>query len=191
YHAVGGVSIGGLVDGGTHTVANPTPSRSTDPPKFQLKDSSRNLVQFDVSPRVSWGGKALDFKVRADPTTLDLRKQAFTPSVSGNTIDLGYAHGFVTGMKVTYFNGGAANTNIGSLTSGSSYYVKLVPNQPTKLQLTSDSAGNNLVTISSAGSGSAHAFFPAVADGDALVYSQTLGLKIGLTNGSTYYAITN
>ncbi|MFO0880817.1 MAG: hypothetical protein U0840_26095, partial [Gemmataceae bacterium] len=191
YRAVAGAAIAGLVDGRNYllvAVNNPA-----NPNTFQLRDTTTNqIVLLRASPKFTWNGKDVYFNLGRTVNTIDLRQRAFTPVVTGNTIDLGFAHGFVTGTKLAYFNAGATDTNIGGLTEGTTYYAVVDPANPTKLQLAFDAAGTQLIPLTSAGSGAGHSLYAAVASGDALTYSGALGLKInGLTDGTTYYAIVN
>src|SRR5262249_48511190 len=54
------------------------------------------------------------------------------------TIDLGYNHGFVTGERVIYHNGGGVS--IGGLQDGAVYYAIVPSGSPTQLQLASSLA---------------------------------------------------
>ena len=56
--------------------------------------------------------------------------------VSGNTIDVGYAHGLITGDSVVYRSNGG--NPIGGLVDGTKYYVVVVT--PTSFQLTANLA---------------------------------------------------
>ncbi len=63
--------------------------------------------------------------------------------ISGNTINLGYDHGYTTGDAVVYRNGGG--TSIDGLTDGDTYYVVVV--DPTTIRLATDSEGTRIVNI--------------------------------------------
>jgi hypothetical protein len=205
YGAVAGQAVGGLTGGQTYTVV--AGGDSGNPFAFQLKDATGTLVQFNRRPTLTEaGGTALDFNVGTDANTIDLRGQTFTPAVdaTSNTLDLAYSHGFTTGEKVVYDNGGGTSIGVknsdgstGTLTQGATYLAVVDPSQPTRLGL-KDLSGNR-ITLLDPGSTSlgADQRFTAltatqVQTGDALTYHGVLGLTLsGLTDGTTYYAIAN
>jgi len=88
--------------------------------------------------------------------------------ISGNTIDLGYAHGFTTGQSIVYDSGSGAA--IGGLVDGQTYYVIVVT--PTSFQL-ADSPGDILIgnpvteRLGDTSSGT-HVFTAAESDSSAL-----------------------
>jgi hypothetical protein len=205
YSAVAGQAIGGLVDGQTYTVV--AGGDSANPFAFQLKNASGNLVQFHIRPTLTTnGGTALDFNVGTDPNTIDLRGQTFTPVIdtASNTIDLGYSHGFTAGEHIIYDNGGGtsigirnADGSLGILTQGGEYVAVVDPSHPTELGL-KDLSGHRITLVDpgSTSLGDEHRFTALAATqvqtGDALTYHAVLGLNLtGLTDGTTYYAITN
>ncbi len=202
YSAVGGMAIGGLVNGQTYTVV--TGADPNNPYAMQLKDSSNNLVQLSDTPTLTEAnGTVIPFDVGTDANTIDLRGQTFTPVIDtlNNTIDLGYNPGFTNGEKIVYNNGGGTSIptqgGSGTLTQGGTYLAVVDPANPTQLGL-QDTSGNT-VTLLDPGStslGSNQRFTPLAATlvkaGDALTYHAVLGLNTpGLTDGTTYYAITN
>jgi mucin-19 len=71
--------------------------------------------------------------VRTGSFTVTTTDPRFDPktAVTGNTIELGYHHGFVGGELVTYYAGGG--TPIGGLVDGGVYYVR--PVSDTAIQL--------------------------------------------------------
>ncbi|MBD2214422.1 DUF4347 domain-containing protein [Nostoc linckia FACHB-104] len=110
---------------------------------------------------------------------------AFNPANTVNngsdTINFGKEHGFQTGETVVYLNGGG--TDIGGLTSGSSYQVIKVDNQTLKLGSEFDASKidipANKITFSRN-----HAF----TNGQKVVYEAVGGAAIGgLTSGNSYY----
>ncbi|MCP4167372.1 MAG: DUF4347 domain-containing protein, partial [Chloroflexi bacterium] len=140
----------------------------------------------------------------------------FTPStttVTDDTINLGYTHGFATGDAVVYSSGGG--NSIGGIGHGSVYYVVVQGAQTIQLVENADEAGEDspeLISLDgSRATGSSHGFGLAfraepVVDshldtmdfgwnhglltGDALVYDAGEGTAIGgLTTDTTYYVI--
>src|SRR5262249_7833355 len=76
-----------------------------------------------------------------------------TPNTLGDSIDLGYAHGFTTGQALVYHDGGG--TDIGGLTSGQVYYAIVDQSQPTRIKLAATldhaMAGNAIALIPGSG----------------------------------------
>jgi hypothetical protein len=201
YAAVAGQAIGGLVDGQTYTVV--AGGDSNNPFAFQLKDSTSTIVQFHRRPTLTTSGnQTFDFNIGSDPNTVDLRGQTFTPVIdtASNMIDLAYSHGFTPDEKIVYDNGGGTSIGIqggGTLTQGATYLAVVDPAHPTLLGL-KDASGNRIILLDpgSTSLGPDQRFTPLsatqVKDGDALTYHAVLGLDTpGLTDGTTYYAITN
>jgi len=88
--------------------------------------------------------------------------------INGNTIDLGYAHGFTTGQSIVYDSGSGAA--IGGLVDGQTYYVIVVT--PTSFQL-ADSPddiliGNPVTERLGDTSSGTHVFTAAQSDSSAL-----------------------
>jgi hypothetical protein len=202
YSAVAGMGIGGLVNQATYTVV--TNADPNNPYALQLKDSSNKVVPLsDRSTVTEAGGTVIPFDVGTDANTIDLRGETFTPAIDAttNTIDLGYNPGFTNGEKIVYDNGGGTSIGIqggsGALTQGGTYLAVVDPANPTQLGL--QDASGNTITLLDPGStslGSDQRFTPLAATevqtGDALTYHAVLGLNTpGLTDGTTYYAITN
>src|SRR5262249_1710630 len=137
----------------------------------------------------------------------------------GDSIDLGYAHGFFTGQELVYNDGGG--TDIGGLTSGQVYYAIVDSTQPNRIKLatTLDGAMAGNAIALTPGSGTSQNFAPVEAaaqtfdpaataaatantidvgtpnpfqQGEAVVYHRGNGATIGgLVDGQTYYVITN
>jgi filamentous hemagglutinin family protein len=75
--------------------------------------------------------------------------------ITGNTVNLGYNHGYSTGVAVVYLNGGGAS--IEGLTEGDTYYIVVV--NPTTIRLAKDPEGTQIVDIAaSADMGVSHMF---------------------------------
>ncbi|MBL8798396.1 MAG: hypothetical protein JNM56_31160, partial [Planctomycetia bacterium] len=164
-------------------------------------------------------GTAHTIRLALDPdtTTRDAHGfgRTFTAStaVSGNTIDLGYTHGFTTGQAVLYTSG--EGTGITGLNEGQTYYVVVV--DATRLQLaeSADEAASGSPDVveldASDAAGDAHGIAAVVraaplvdsaldaidfgaahglTTGDRVTYSSGGDTAIGgLTDGATYYII--
>ena len=81
----------------------------------------------------------------------------------GDELTLGNGHNLLTGQSVRYSHG-PGGTDVGGLTDGQVYYVRVVANNPNAVQLATNRAdalsGNNLIPLNIAGAGNAHTLTP-------------------------------
>ncbi|MEM0925277.1 MAG: hypothetical protein AAGJ83_04505, partial [Planctomycetota bacterium] len=141
-------------------------------------------------------------------TAHTFRKTSISPT---GIVDLGYSHGFVTGDKVVYSNGGGQS--IGGLDHGRTFYVVAETSTSVRLAESAADAANGttislqpyFATGSQHGLGRVFRPTPVVDSGantitfdqphpyrtgDAVTYSSGSGTAIGgLTSGNTYYVI--
>ncbi|MBV1719790.1 MAG: hypothetical protein KMY51_07260 [Desulfomicrobium sp.] len=152
-------SIGGLEDAGIYyaDIVSDTAVRLA----LSLRDLTDGVfVEFDTSTVNTTGHRLGVVDTKNLNTVADV--------VSGDTINLGYAHGFTTGQSIIYDSGSGAA--IGGLVDGQIYYVIVVT--PTSFQLADsldDILINNPVTerLGDTNSG-VHVFTAAESDSSAL-----------------------
>src|SRR5262249_51809512 len=110
------------------------------------------------------GGQAID----ADTGEFDVTfgDPVFDPAtavdLTNGWITLSYEHGFRTGEAVVY-DKGAGGTDLGSLTSGTTYYVINDPSNPKRLKLAKtedDAKKGKAITLTSKGAGTNHTIKP-------------------------------
>jgi hypothetical protein len=172
YDSNGGSAIGGLVDDSTYFVRDATTN------DFRLAESSggnpidltsagtgtQKFTQaatgtFDGTYLVSNVASSTQFRLTSAFTVPFVTKTfANTDVYTGNSTVIITDHRFGTGSNVLYANGGG--TTIGGLTSGTYYFVYRQNKDRIRLAANIESAlaGTPLLTLSSAGTGSAHAF---------------------------------
>ena len=152
-------SIGGLEDAGIYyaDIVSDTAVRLA----LSLRDLTDGVfVEFDTSTVNTTGHRLGVVDTNNLNTVADV--------VSGDTINLGYAHGFTTGQSIVYHSG--SGVAIGGLVDGQTYYVIVVT--PTSFQLADsldDILINNPVTerLGDTSSG-VHTFTAAESDSSAL-----------------------
>lgn len=194
--AAGGVDGSGLSRGSSYRVL------VVDAFTVKLLTAALPIIDIDGSAVT---GEAHTLRVAIDPAGAVSDR----PLTDIDTIDLGYAHGFVLGEKVFYSNGGG--TSIGGLANKNDYYVIRVSDTVIRLARTADDAAQDIwIDVdSTVATGTSHALgkpfqarktvdsaadtitFAGVhtyRDGDAIVYDNGGGVSIGgLTQGQTYY----
>ena len=121
---------------------------------------------------------------------LDEETGAQRIDASQRTIELPYDHGLTTGQAVRYLDNGG--TEIGGLTDGGQYYVRMIDDSTVKLAATPTdaAAGTNLIPVSLSGTeGFAHTLYPGfvpanaiAADGETVI---DLGFEHDLLAGQT------
>src|SRR5262249_21697131 len=131
YHKEVGTGIPGLIDGQTYFVIVKS---STE---IQLAATHDDATATTPIP-ISLPGTGTSSSQSLTPTNATIPVIFFghsdvTPSTLGDSIDLGYAHGFTTGQAVVYHDGGG--TDIGGLASGQGYYAIVDPTPPDPLNL--------------------------------------------------------
>jgi hypothetical protein len=178
YQVNGGTAITPLQDGATYYIQS-----VIDNNNFKLTNSL--------------GGAAIDITAAGTGTA-----HSFIYVVVNLTESSLYvpSHGFITGSKVTYSNGGG--TSIGGLTSGSIYYVYRVNDNIIKLA--TDVAATQIVTLTSLGTGNHTLTLGSVvlntgtitipthgfSQGELVSYDAVGQTPIGgLTSGNPYYII--
>jgi hypothetical protein len=110
-------------------------------------------------------------------------------------------HGYVTGTKVTYSNGGGSNTSIGGLTTGAPYFVVRLDDNIIKLNtqiggntinLTTLGSGNHSLTTNSVDFTTDQIGIPnhGFSQGELVQYDSSGQTVInGLVSGNPYYVI--
>ena len=150
-------------------------------------------------------------------TTFDASSDVDT---ANSIIDVGSNSSYSAGEEVLYEDGGNGDADVGGLTDDAAYYVILVPNSSSEIQLADsydDALAGDYITLTSAGTGtqtlqqvnSPVSTFdsgntqpyctdinlgsnPGYTTGEEIVYNNGSGTSIGgLTNGQVYYAVVN
>ncbi len=173
---------------------------------FTVKLLHTPLTILAVDPSVATG-VSHTFRIPFDPSLATSTESA----LQAETINLGYSHGFATGVEVIYSHGG--DQSIGGLANKNSYYVIRVDNQQIRLADTYSDAleGISLNVDATVALGATHTIgipftaaqvidsntnvinFHAIhglLNGQAVVYDNGGGDSIaGLNHGSLYYVL--
>jgi len=185
--------IGGLTDGKTYYAI------MEEEGVVKLAASRQDALDgksIDLTSPGTGEGHTLEFDRLHTPgeTAIAFDPASKVDDVTNDTLDLGSDHGLRTGDAVVYRNGDGANTNIGNLTDGDTYYVILQGDGKIKLaNSTEDAESGTAIDMTSKGTGSGHRLvfdrshtFSAVAiagasGGDTGV-AGALAINIGLSD---------
>ncbi|MEM8680379.1 MAG: hypothetical protein AAGF97_13605, partial [Planctomycetota bacterium] len=190
YRSGGGSDIGGLTNGDVYFVKSiPNETRG-----FELMDANGTKITLNAAAAT---GVNHSFHPGFVPST-NVTIAGVTPQTN-QSVDLGYAHGLITGDPVIYERG----TNIqdlGSLVDGNRYYAIVLSD--TRIALASSEVeansgrqrfidANQLLDNGDATDPTKFDTFDVYTehgynDGDTLIYFQNGGTSIGLTDGAAY-----
>ena len=184
YDTGGGTAVGGLttatpyyvipVDGNTIKLAtslnnanNGTAIDLTDTVTPTGRHTLKSLIRTpDGTYEISGVPSTTTFEVTANGSVPEIVKEfdpQFTVDLDQNVIKI-QSHGFLTGTKVTYNDGGG--TAIGGLTDATVYYVIAVNKDFVKLASTAENAASGIpLTVTSIGAGSEHNLTSAQING--------------------------
>ncbi|MBM3996179.1 MAG: hypothetical protein FJ303_18810, partial [Planctomycetes bacterium] len=195
FNTNGGALPAGLVNGNTYFVRMPN-------------GATPNIIQLSLTSNgAAIAISAVPVTTQTLRSTLDTFKIAFADRVK-NAISFGSDVKLVVKQAVVYDKGAAANTAIGGLTSGNTYFVNSITINPHTVQLSATPDGATIVFTTpgtgtqsllpatrvaaapGAGSTTITVAAPGFKNGDAVVFKASGGATFGLTDGGAYYVVT-